>query len=151
MKITTTLAYAEVDEILKLLEDEYAERVPKKVRDFFKEERDKEYMPKIDVDIPLTQQNLKRETMVLLAILNINYWCDSEEEKQFYLKELEKNEEEKNRIEEKYNVDNIFKKKNEVSTNQLDSTEETSMVKYKEKNIIQKMLERIRKFFKRSK
>lgn len=41
--------------------------------DFFEEERDKEYEPIIDVNIPLDEQNLKRETMVLLAILNYNF------------------------------------------------------------------------------
>ena len=33
------LAYAEVDEILNLLEKEYRERVPEKIRNFFKEEK----------------------------------------------------------------------------------------------------------------
>lgn len=37
----TAIAYAEVDEILNLLEDDYIDKVPEKVRDFFKEERDK--------------------------------------------------------------------------------------------------------------
>lgn len=85
MLIDNMLAYAEVDEILNLLENKYKEKVPKKVRNFFKEERMSDYNPKIEVGKPLTEQNLKRETMVLLAILNINYWCDSEQEKQKFL------------------------------------------------------------------
>ena len=78
----SSLAYSEVYAILNMIEDEYKERVPKNVMDFFEEERDKEYNPIIDVNIPLEKQNLKRKTLVLLAILNLNYWCDSEEEKQ---------------------------------------------------------------------
>lgn len=35
MVMENMLAYAEIDEILNLLEDDYRERVPKKVRDFF--------------------------------------------------------------------------------------------------------------------
>lgn len=81
MLMDNMLAYAEVDEILNLLEKEYRERVPEKVRNFFKEAKMPDYNPKIETGKPLTEQNLKRETMVLLAILNINYWCDSEEEK----------------------------------------------------------------------
>lgn len=77
----SSLAYSEVYAILNMIEDEYKERVPKNVMDFFEEERDKEYNPIIDVNIPLEKQNLKRKTIVLLAILNLNYWCDSEEEK----------------------------------------------------------------------
>lgn len=75
-------AYSEVCEILNMLEEEYASRVPEKIRSFFEEERDTEYKPTINANIPLEQQNLNRETMVVLAMLNLNYWCDSEEEKQ---------------------------------------------------------------------
>ena len=81
MEENSSLAYSEVYEILKFIEDEYVNRIPKRIMDFFEEERDKEYKPIINVNIPLDEQNLKRETMVLLAILNYNYWCDSEEEK----------------------------------------------------------------------
>ena len=110
----SSLAYSEVCTILNMLEDEYKERVPKNVMDFFEEERDKEYNPIIDVNIPLEKQNLKRKTLVLLAILNLNYWCDSEEEKQEILDSFAKNEELK-RIKEKemtenYNINNLFKK-----------------------------------------
>ena len=86
------MAYSEVYEILNLMEDEDKKRVPQEVRDFFEDQRMKEYKPKIRTDIPLTEQNLRRETVVLLTILVINYWCDSEEEKQSFIDELEKNE-----------------------------------------------------------
>lgn len=48
----------------------------------------KDYKPEIDTDTPLIDQNLKRETIVLLAILNLNYWCDTPEEKQEILDEV---------------------------------------------------------------
>lgn len=141
MVMENMLAYAEIDEILNLLEDDYRERVPKKVRDFFKEEKIKDYHPEIDIEKPLIEQNLKRETMVLLAILNLNYWCENEEEKQRFLNELDKNEEEKKELEEKYNPDNLFKKKQDESTeNNL------QIVEYKKPNFIQILLTKIKKF-----
>lgn len=144
MVMENMLAYAEIDEILNLLEDDYRERVPKKVRDFFKEEKIKDYHPEIDIEKPLIEQNLKRETMVLLAILNLNYWCENEEEKQRFLNELDKNEEEKKELEEKYNPDNLFKKKQDESTeNNL------QIVEYKKPNFIQILLTKIKKIFKR--
>lgn len=57
-----------------------------------------DYKPTIDVNTPLIQQNLKRETIVLLAILNLNYWCDTLEEKQEILDELSMNEKEKQKL-----------------------------------------------------
>ena len=144
MVMENMLAYAEIDEILNLLEDDYREMVPKKVRDFLKEEKMKDYHPEIDIEKPLIEQNLKRETMVLLAILNLNYWCENEEEKQSFLNELNKNEEEKNELEEKYNPDNLFKKKQDESIqNNL------QIIEYKKPNFIQRLLTKIKKFFKR--
>lgn len=144
MVMENMLAYAEIDEILNLLEDDYREMVPKKVRDFFKEEKMKDYHLEIDIEKPLIEQNLKRETMVLLAILNLNYWCENEEEKQSFLNELNKNEEEKNELEEKYNPDNLFKKKQDESIqNNL------QIIEYKKPNFIQRLLTKIKKFFKR--
>lgn len=144
MVMENMLAYAEIDEILNLLEDDYREMVPKKVRDFFKEEKMKDYHPEIDIEKPLLEQNLKRETMILLAILNLNYWCENEEEKQRFLNELDKNEEEKKELEEKYNPDNLFKKKQDESTeNNL------QIIEYKKPNFIQILLTKIKKIFKR--
>ena len=143
----TAIAYAEVDEILNLLDDDYIEKVPQSVKNFFKEERDNNYEPKIDVDIPLNEQNLKRETMVLLAILKLNYWCKDENEKQAFLNELDENERE---YEEKYNPDNLFKdRKNNKIEKSIEEDNKLPM-EYKDKNIIYKVLEKIKSFFKRS-
>ena len=146
MVMENMLAYAEIDEILNLLEDDYREMVPKKVRDFFKEEKMKDYHPEIDIEKPLIEQNLKRETMVLLAILNLNYWCENEDEKKSFLDELDKNEEEKNELEEKYNPDNLFKKKKQIK---ILKEENTSLIEYKKTNMLKRVFERIINFFKR--
>lgn len=90
--LKTMMAYSEVLAILNLLEASYASRVPHKVKAFFEEECLKDYEPQIDVDKPLTEQNLQRETMVLLAMLNVNYWCNSVEEREFWLREMAKND-----------------------------------------------------------
>ena len=75
-------AYAEVDEILSLMENKYIEKIPVKMRKMFENERQKDYNPEIKVNIPLDEQNLQRKTFAILAMLNLNYWCEDEEEKQ---------------------------------------------------------------------
>lgn len=152
MLMDNMIAYAEIDEILNLLEDKYREKVPEKVRTFFKEEKMFDYKPTIDVNTPLIQQNLKRETIVLLAILNINYWCENEEEKQFFLNELAKNEDEKKKLEEKYNPDNLFKNKNnnDVNTDKIVEPQNISMVEYKKQGIFKRILDKITRFFKKN-
>ena len=148
MLMDNMIAYAEIDEILNLLEDKYREKVPEKVRTFFKEEKMFDYKPTIDVNTPLIQQNLKRETIVL----NINYWCENEEEKQFFLNELAKNEDEKKKLEEKYNPDNLFKNKNnnDVSTDKIVEPQNISMVEYRKQGIFKRILDKITRFFKKN-
>ena len=151
MMLDTMMAYSEVYEILNLLDKEYKEKVPDKVRTFFEEERLKDYKPEINVDIPLIDQNLKRETITLLAILNLNYWCDTPEEKQEVLDELANNEKEKQEVLEKYNPDNLFKnKQNDAIENEKTiNAQEVSLIEYKKPNFIQKLLSKIARLFKK--
>lgn len=154
MEENSKIAYAEIYEILTLLEDDYLSRVPQKVINFFEEERDKEYNPIIDVNIELDEQNLQRETIILLAILKLNYWCDSEEEKQEILKIFSDNEnlkiKEQQELYEKYNPDNIFKKKEQntvIENKEINNS--LSMVQYQKTNFIKKLLSKIRSLFKK--
>lgn len=140
------MAYSETYEILNLMEDEDKERVPQEVRDFFEEQRMKEYKTKIRTDIPLTEQNLKRETVVLLTILVINYWCDSEEEKQSFIDELEKNEKIKMELQE-YNPDNLFKNRRKTKEDVvMEQVENVEMIQYKE-NLFTKLKKWFEKIF----
>ena len=148
MIIDTMMSYSEVYEILNLLEEEYRKKVPENIRNFFEEERLKDYKPQIDIDVPLIEQDLKRETIVLLAVLNLNYWCTTPEEKQEALDELTKNEKEKQELLDKYNPDNLFKKIQEEKQ-EYSVPEELSVIEYKKPNFIQKLLSKIARFFKR--
>lgn len=149
MLIDNMLAYAEIDEILNLLEDEYRESVPEKVRDFFREERMPNYTPKIEIEKPLTEQKLKRETMVLLAILYINYWCDNDEEKQRFINEMAKNEKEKRELEEKYNPDKLFNNRTKEDT-VIERVKNVEMIQYRG-SVFKKLREWIRKIFNKGK
>ncbi len=154
MLMNNMMAYAEVDALLDLLEDEYKERIPEKVRNFFKEEKMKDYEFNIDINKPLTEQRVRRETMALLAILNINYWCDSEEERIQWINELDKNEKEIEELMGKYNSANLFENRTRVVNEPIindekDESENMQLVEYKEKNIIQKIVDKIFKIFKR--
>ena len=155
MEENSKLACSEVYEILNLLEDEYISKIPERIINFFKEERDLDYEPKINVNIPLYEQNLKRETMIFLTILNLNYWCDSENEKEEILTALSKNDElekkEQEEVQERYNPDNIFKKKNELKEQITDNSENMQLIEYKEQGFIKKLLHKIMSFFKSKK
>lgn len=135
------IAYAELDEILSLMSSEYVDKIPLKFRNFLSREKDTNYIKKIDVNKPLEEQNLQRKTLVLLAVLRLNYWCENEEEKREFLNELNSNEKEQL---ERFNTDNLF------SNNQKETkTEDSQLIEYKEKNVIQKIIEKIKNIFRR--
>lgn len=111
MKNDLYKAYAEVDEILPFMEDVYIDKIPKKLRELFKNERLEDYKPNIDPKIPLDEQKLQKKTFSILAMLNLNYWCEDEKEKQDLIAIYAENDRKKEELREKYNLDNLFKKK----------------------------------------
>ena len=142
-------AYVEVLEILSHMEQKYVDMIPKKILDLFYEEKDKDYKANINPNISLTEQNLQRKTLVLLAMLNLNYWCKNETEKQamlqMYADNDKKIEAEKRK---KYNTDNLFKKKEEIVEDNKNHQENVQLIEYKKQNIIVKIINKIIKFFK---
>ncbi|MGN1383718.1 MAG: hypothetical protein ACI4XD_00275 [Clostridia bacterium] len=143
--IKTRQAYSEIDEFLGLLSEEQRNEIPKKLRDFFKEEKDQEYFKNIDKDISIKDQNLKEETLAIIALLNLQYWCKDEEEKKRLQEIYAQNEKEyQDILYEKYNPNDIFKKKEETTIeNNNKIKEKMQMVEYKEpvfKRIINKIL-----------
>ena len=137
-------AYSEVDEFLKLLSEEKRNEIPKKLRKLFREEKDEKYFKNIDKNVPIKDQNLKEETLAIIALLNLQYWCKDEEEKK-RLREIYAQNEKKyqNMLYEKYNPNDIFKKEKSIVQTNNKTKENMQMIEYKEplfKKIINKIL-----------
>lgn len=147
MKSKIKSAYSEVYEILQLIDDEYINKVPEKFIEFIKKERDTEYIANINPNVPLEEQNLLKETINILALLKLDYWCKDEEEKKELLNILNQNEEEyQEELRRKYSPDNIFRKDREKLQ---DNNEENVLVEYKEQSFIKRLFEKIKNLFKR--
>ncbi len=138
------MAYSEVDIILGQMEEEYVNKVPIELRKLFKEQKRRDYLPEIRADIPLADQKLMRKTIAILAMLNLNYWCEDEKEKQeliqMYAENDRKREEE---LREKYNPDNLFKKKDIELEKATENTECKELIEYKEENFLKRILRKI--------
>ena len=149
MENNLTKAYAEVLLILSYMEQKYADMIPKKLLELFNEEKDQNYQPDINPKISLAEQNLQRKTLALLAMLNLNYWCKDESEKQEMLKMYAENDKKiEAEMRERYNPDNLFKTRKKVEQNDEAKEESTEIIEYKEQNIFKKILNKIMKFFK---
>ena len=112
MNSDLTKAYAEVDKILSFMEIQYVEKVPRKLREVFKNEKIKDYDPDIKKDIPLNEQNLERKTYAILAMLDLNYWCSNEEKQELMraYSNNDKNKEEKKKKKLINRIKKFFKK-----------------------------------------
>ena len=114
MIINRKNSYAEILEILKNMDKIYVDRIPKKLIKFFEENKSNVYDFKYNSELKLNQQNLNENTLALLAMLNLNYWCESEEHKEELIARYNENEQKyQEELQEKYNPDNIFKKHNQ--------------------------------------
>lgn len=102
-------AFSEIDMILNLIDSEMKNKVSADFIKFIKEEKDNEYKPNIKQDIPLEEQNILPETIDILALLKLNYWCNEEEKKEL-LELLNQNEQKfQKEAKEKYDIDKLFK------------------------------------------
>ena len=141
----TRQAYSEVDEFLEQLDDIHKNQIPEKLRKVFKNEKDNTYIKHINSEIPISEQNLKEETLGIIALLNLQYWCKDEEEKKKLLERYSENERiYQEKLKEKYNPDNLFNRKQEKITNY--QNDKTQIIQYKEFLIV-KIFKKIKSFF----
>ena len=132
-------AYAEIDEILGYLPDEYVNKIPVKLREFYKKEKDKEYVSKIDPYKTLDNQKIKPKTKTLLIIIYREYWCNEEEKNRLDKVLIENDKKYETKLREKYNPDNIFKKKN--NSQKVEKTREVALVTYENNIWYKKVIE----------
>ena len=84
------IAYAEVDYIIHHMNEKYVEKIPSKLLQFFATIKDPKHEVYVDPRVPLQNQNLKKYTLELIALLHLKYWCEDEERrKELYNKMIE--------------------------------------------------------------
>lgn len=130
MNIELAQAYAEIDYILSHMPENYRLKVPVRLRNKFKEEKDESYKVDIKSFKHLKDQNLAKKTLSILAMLKYNYWCKDEIDKEriaFLLRENEGKYQES--IREEYGAEDIFKKSKQTGNLLGD---EVALVEYKE-------------------
>lgn len=135
-------AAVEVLGILEYLEEIDKNKIPKEIIEFLERNKSNTYNPEINYWDNVENLNLKQKTRQILAGIYIDY-LSSEDEKKEYINKLKQNEIKNQEIlKEKYNVDDIFKKK-EIVKNQ--SVELTVL---KEEKWFVKIINKIKEIFK---
>ena len=126
-------AVVEVLGILDCLEENDRNKIPNNVLDFFEKNKSETYRPNIDYTADLKDLKLKDKTREIIAGLYIDYLCE-EDEKEEYIEKLNQNEiKYQEKLKEKYNPDNIFKRtNNQEESNKEISGSNTALIEYKE-------------------
>lgn len=150
MNIETRQAYSEVNAFLQLIDSDMSNKIPKKLKNFFKREMDKKYQPVLKKNIPLKEQNLRRKTIAIISSLYLQYWCIDMSKKEELLKTYKNNEiKYQEQLREKYNPDMLFKNKRNYDNNNNEKSENnTQMIVIDKDNIFTRFIKKIKLFFK---
>ena len=143
-------AFTEVNEIIKLMPLELVNKIPSKFREMLVEEKDKDYIPNIKE--PIEKCKLKNETIIMLGLIYRDFLCSPDERKRLQEKDAKELQETEKAIEEeireKYNPDDIFKKRNQNNIEEFENKEDnTSMIVVQEEKWYQKIFNLIKRLF----
>ena len=124
-------AYTEVYQVLENLPIEYVNKIPLKILEMLKTTKLEDYKIDINKQNPVDRTKLMRQTMIILAILNYQYWCPNRKTKNDLYKIYFKNEENYQKEIQK-NLDNLFKIKKDYTTqNNMIIKDNVAIVEYK--------------------
>lgn len=151
MNIKTKEIYSEVYQVLNLLGNEYIDKLPTSLINMLKEKREINYNPQYTDDIPLNEQNIKKETISIIVLLYLNYWCKDDNEIS-EVKNILKENENKYQVElrEKYNPDNIFSNQHRNSSiDNAQNNQELALIERKNIKWYKKIWKTIKNFFRK--
>ena len=104
-------AFYEVDEVLKLMPIDLRSKIPIQFRQAISENKAKNY--KADIHEPLKEQELNKETVIILGLIYRDFLASPEEREQVQKNDAEELQKIEQEMQEQYNMENIFKKKKE--------------------------------------
>ena len=104
-------SYSEVYDIIKNIGPELENKIPSKFIDVLEQNRDKNYKVNIDYTKSITEQELLKDTKVILGLIYRDFLCDKEKRKELIEQDKKSILEYEKSLREKYNPDNLFNKK----------------------------------------
>lgn len=142
-------AYKEVIEILNYVPKESIDKIPETMLEVFRTKMDKNWDFKVDINKSFEEQNLLDETKAIFANIFRDYWATPYQKERIEAKEKydrQKIEEEK---EEKYNPNDLFKKKKMETNKESEEKEEIKNlpIEVKKENFYEKIISFFKKIF----
>ena len=138
-------AFAEVDEILKIMPIDLLSKIPVQFRKIISENKAKNY--KVDIQEPLNEEKLKEETVVILGLIYRDFLASPEEREELQVQDAEEVRKIEEEMQQKYDMENIFKKR-KASRNDEFSTD---LVLYEQQGFLKKLFNLIKGLFNKNK
>lgn len=140
--------YEEIYEILSYMDKPTVMKVPENILKNISEKRNENFKTKIDKNDLFNEENASKEAIDILCWMEYKFWMNNERKNEIDRFKSTKLKEIENKKYEKYNPDNIFKKKNIEENIQ---TNNVQLVEIKETSWFKRALDKILKFFGRKK
>lgn len=137
-------AFCEVDEIIKNMPEEVNKKISEKFKKFIELNKSENYKPNINKNKPLKEQNLRRESLIILSLIYRSFICSEDEKKRLLEEDKRKLEEHQKEIKEKYDPNNIFKKKTE---SYKETEMNSNLLMIEKENIIKRLITKILRIF----
>ena len=103
------IAYAEVDYIIKHVNEKYRSKIPSNLLEFFETIKDPDYEVYVNPYKPLQEQGLTQYALEIIALLHIKYWCENQDRKEELLNKMRENQEKfEAQLEAQFSKNNIF-------------------------------------------
>jgi len=74
MNNNNSYAYAEVLDVLDNMNEIYKKKISKEFIEYMRKNADRKYKKRIISFKPLEKQNLSKETLLILAMINYKFW-----------------------------------------------------------------------------
>lgn len=148
MKRAYEEAFAEVDEIFKIMPIDLLSRIPAQFRQVISENKAKDH--KVEIQEPLEEEKLKEETVVILGLIYRDFLTSPEEREELQLKDAEELKRIEQELQQQYDIQNVFKKRKAEKVYQKDENS-TDLILYKEQGFLQKLFNLIKGIFNKNK
>ena len=142
-----SVAMAETLHYLKGISQNDLNNIPKQFMKFLEDNSSKRHKCDFDYNKPLKELSLSNEARGLIAMICLNYWCETEEQKENFKRHLNENEiRYQEELRKKYNPNDIFKKKcfNDEILKDISSIK--ALKKVEKTNGIRKVINKIKIF-----
>lgn len=139
-------AFAEVDEMFKIMPADLLRKIPTQFKKMISEKKAKDY--NIKIQEPLEQQHFKPETIAIFGLIYRDFLSSPEEREKLQFEDNKKMAQIEQEMQQEYDITSILKSRR---NNKIEEEYSTDLKIYKEPGFIKKFFNLIKGLFKKNK